>query len=120
MCVCFISADAVVNLLLLGMYVVFYSHEKKLQETKQKMSEAEKVGGDLLELKAALQELQQEGEKIKQKEEEIKKKEKVCVFSVIMFVYQASLYIHVQTNMKTNFIIAVKGLAGCRLLYLIL
>lgn len=61
--------------------VLFYSHEKKLQEAKQKLSEAEKAGADLSELKAALLELEQEGEKIKQKEDEIKKKEKVCMFN---------------------------------------
>lgn len=54
-----------------------------MQETKQKLSEAQKIGENLSDLKAALQELQQEGEKIKQKEEDIKKKEKVCMCSVI-------------------------------------
>lgn len=54
-----------------------------MHETKHKLSEAEKVGDDLADLKAALQELQQEGEKIKQQEEEIKKKEKVCMCSVL-------------------------------------
>jgi hypothetical protein len=47
------------------------------------LSEAEKVGEDLSDLKAAIQELQQEEDKIKQKEDEMKKKEKVCIFSVI-------------------------------------
>jgi len=79
LCVWYLCADAVLNFLLWGICIVFYSHEKKLHETKHKLSEAEKVGENLSELKAALQELQQEGDKIKQKEEEIKKKEKVCV-----------------------------------------
>jgi uncharacterized membrane protein (DUF106 family) len=99
------------------MCIVFYSHEKKLQETKQKFSEAEKVGEDLSELKAALQELQQEGEKIKQKGEEIKKKEKVCMCTVIYVCVPKLITMQIQANMKTSCTIAGKCLAGSSLLY---
>ena len=99
------------------MCIVFYSHEKKLQETKQKLSEAEKVGQDLSELKAALQELQQEGENIKQKEEEIKKKEKVCTCTVIYVCVLKLITMQIQANMKTICTIAGKYLAGSSPLY---
>lgn len=93
----FVCADTVLNFLLLSLCFVFYSHEKKLHETKQKLSEAEKDGEDLSELKTALQELQQEGQKIKQQEEEIKKKEKVCMFSVI-YVCVPELIVHAHAS----------------------
>jgi hypothetical protein len=82
------------------MYCFFYSHEKKLEETKHKLSEAEKVGEDLSELKVALQELQQEDEKIKQKEQDIKKKEKVCICSVIYVCVPKLIIIQIQANMN--------------------
>jgi uncharacterized membrane protein (DUF106 family) len=108
---------AVLNFLLWDICVVFYSHEKKWQETKQKLSEAEKVGEDLSELKTALQELQQEGEKIKQKEDEIKKKEKVCMCSVIYVCVPKLIKMQIQADTKTIFTIAGKHLAGSSLLY---
>jgi len=100
-----------------GICIVFYSHEKKFQETKQKLSEAEKVGENLSELKVALQELQKEGEKIKQKEDEIKKKEKVCVCSVIYVCVPKLIAMQIQANMETSCTIAEKCLAGSSLLY---
>jgi uncharacterized membrane protein (DUF106 family) len=95
----------------------FYSHEKKLQEAKHKLSEAEKVGENLSELKVALQELQQEEDKIKQKEDEIKKKEKVCMCSVIYVCVPKLIIMQIQANMKTSCTIAGKYLAGSSLLY---
>jgi hypothetical protein len=109
----------ILNFLLRGICVGFYSHEKKVQETKQKLSEAKKVGEDLSDLKAALQELQQEGEKIKQQEEDIKKKEKVCMCSVLYVCVPELINMQIQANMKTNFTIAGKCLAGCSLVYLL-
>ena len=88
-----------------------------MQETKHKLSEAEKVGENLTELKVALQELQQEGEKIKQKEEEIKKKEKVCMCNVIYVCVPELIIMQIQANMKINCTIAGKCLAGSSLLY---
>jgi hypothetical protein len=118
--VLYVRAEAVLNFLLWGVCVVFYSHEKKFQETKHKLSEAEKVGEDMSELKAALQELQQEGEKIKHKEEEIKKKEKVCMCSVIYVCVLKLIKMQIQADMKTIFTIAEKHLAGSSLLYWLL
>lgn len=88
-----------------------------MQETKQKLSEAEKVGGGMSELKTVLQELQQEGEKIKQKEEEIKKKEKVCMCSVIYVCVPKLIKMQIQANRKPIFTIAGKHLVGSSLLY---
>ena len=56
---------------------VCYSHEKKVKEAQKKLSEAEKSGADLSDLKTALQELEAESSKIKLKEDEIQKKDKV-------------------------------------------
>jgi len=95
----------------------FYSHEKKLQDTKKKLSEAEKGGENLSELKVALQELQQEGEKIKHKEEEIKKKEKVCMCSVIYVCVPKLITLQMQASMKTSCTIAGKCSAGSSFLY---
>jgi len=91
---------------------VFCSHEKKLQVTKQKLSDAEKIGENMSELKLALQELQQEGEKIKQKEEEIKKKEKVCMCSVIYVCVPKLITLQIQANMKPSYTIAGKCSTG--------
>lgn len=88
-----------------------------MQETKQKLSEAEKVGENLSELKEALQELQQESEKIKQKEDDIKKKEKVCMCSVIYVCVPKLITLQIQANMKTSCTLAGKCSAGSSFLY---
>lgn len=56
-----------------------FSNEKKLKDAKQKLSDVEKEGGNVGDLKNSLESLELEASKIKQKEDELKKKDKVNI-----------------------------------------